>query len=81
MCRLRIMNAMGDKQLTWDPERVDAGDPEALAAVKEAELLLTEYRGRGAQAFRLRPGQPAERVDRLDPTAEETIIIPPVAGG
>ena len=81
MGRLRVLDASGDSVVTWDAGRARAGDPAALAALREAERIFAEQRGRGAQAFRVRPGQPAERVGALDPAVEEVLIIPPVVGG
>ena len=81
MGRLRVLDATGDSVVSWDAERARTGDPEALAALREAERIFAEQRAHGAQAFRVRPGQPAERVDALDPAVEEVLIIPPVAGG
>ena len=57
------------------------GDAEALAAVQEAERIFAERRARGALAFRVWPGRPAERLDHFDPHAEQVVIVPRVAGG
>jgi hypothetical protein len=81
MGRLRVLDASGDSVVIWDAERARDGDPEALAALREAERIVAEQRARGAQAFRVRPGEPAERLDTLDPAVEEVLIIPPVVGG
>ncbi len=81
MAIMRIMNSGGDRSVRWDRDRVEVGDPEALAAVREAERLFEEARARGATAFRVAPGQPAERIDRFDPRAEQIVVVPQVAGG
>jgi hypothetical protein len=81
MAVLRIMNSSGDRSVRWDRGKVEVGDPEALAAVREAERLFEEARSRGATGFKVSPGQPAERIDRFDPDAEQIIMVPQVAGG
>lgn len=81
MAVLRVLNTLGDTRVSWDRARVQAGDPEALAAVREAQRIFDEARARGAQAFRVRVGQPAERLERFDPLAEQVVLIPPVVGG
>jgi hypothetical protein len=81
MSVLRVMNAGGDRSVKWDPERLAAGDPEAQSAVAEAERLFEEARARGATAFRVSPGKPAERLGRFDPEAEQIVVVPQVAGG
>jgi hypothetical protein len=78
---MRVMDGSGDRQIQWDREQLAAGDPDAQAAVEMAERILQDARARGAQAFRLRPGRPAERLERLDPQAEQVIVIPPTVGG
>jgi len=65
----------------WDEKRLEVGDPEALAAVREAERIFEEQRARGATAFKVAPDRPAERMDRFDPKAEQIVIVPRVAGG
>ncbi len=81
MSILRVMNAGGDRSVRWDPKQVQAGDPEAAAAVKEAERLFNEARSRGATAFNVAPGRPAERMETFDPEAEQIVVVPQVAGG
>ena len=81
MAQLRIMSSRGDKTVTWDAEKIDLGDPEAVAAVREAERIFNEERARGATAFKVEPGKPAERLDNFDKTAEQTVIVPRIAGG
>lgn len=81
MAQLRVMSARGDKVLTWEPEKAEIGDPEALAAIREAERIFNEERGRGATAFKVEAGKPAQRLDNFDKTAEQTVIVPRIAGG
>ncbi|GCE47483.1 hypothetical protein EI42_01020 [Thermosporothrix hazakensis] len=80
MGMLRIMSRRGDDRITWDPKKADANDPEAQAAVREAERIFQEARMRGATAFRVSPG-PTERIDKFDRTAEQIVIVPRVVGG
>jgi len=62
-------------------KEVEQGDPEALAAVREAELIFEGQRARGATAFKVAPDRPAERIDEFDPKAEQVVIVTRVAGG
>lgn len=81
MAQLRVMSSRGDKTVTWDPEQVETADSDALAAVREAERIFNEERARGATAFKVEPGKPAERLDYFDEKAEQTVIVPRIAGG
>jgi hypothetical protein len=81
MARLRVLNGKGDQSISWDPADVERGDPEALAAVQEAERIFAHERARGAVAFRAQPGAPAQQVETLDYYADETLLIPPMVGG
>jgi hypothetical protein len=82
MNRLQIMGRQGHRELVWDPEQVAARDPEALAAVAEAERILAEALAQGHLAFRVEePDRPAQRIQAFDPTAPKTVIVPRVAGG
>ncbi|MBI4494268.1 MAG: hypothetical protein HY690_15890 [Chloroflexi bacterium] len=81
MARLRVLSARGDTTVEWDRARVEAGDPEAVAAVREAERIFEEQRQRGATAFKVEPGQPARKLTRFDPEAEQILVVPRVAGG
>lgn len=82
MPALRILNAQGDTYVTWDETLYAAGDVEQVAAVREAERLFAAARAAGGTAFRVRPGLPAERVTRLEPTmADDVLIVPPMVGG
>jgi len=81
MAMLRVMSRRGDDRIIWDHERVQANDPEALAAIREAERIFNEERLRGATAFKVEPGKPVERLDKFDRTAEQIVIVPRVVGG
>lgn len=78
---LRVLSHHGDDRYTWEPTAVQTGDPEAVAAVQEAERIFAEQRARGATAVRVAPDRPAERIDRFDPEAEQIVMIPRVVGG
>jgi hypothetical protein len=81
MAKLRVLSSTGDSVVEWDAARAEQGDPEALAAVREAERIFEEQRARGATAFVVAPDQPARRVDEFDPAAEQVVMVPRVAGG
>lgn len=81
MGMLRVMSRRGDDRVTWDKQKVSANDPEALAAVREAERIFAQERAKGATAFRINPGKPAERIERFDQTAEQIVLVPRVVGG
>ncbi len=78
---LRVLSRNGDDSLTWDNVGVEIGDPDALAAVREAERIFAEQRAAGATAVRIDPGKPAERIDQFDPEAEQILMVPRVVGG
>lgn len=81
MPTLRVLNAGGDRQVRWDVDQLMRGDPEAKAAVREAELIFQRERARGAVALSVQPGAPAERLEAFDAQVEDTILVPPMAGG
>lgn len=81
MARLRVMSWRGDSTYEWNPQRAATGDPEAEAAVSEAERIFREERARGATAFRVMPGELGEKIETFDPNAEQIVMIPRVAGG
>jgi hypothetical protein len=81
MSSLRVLNRHGDHHVSWSPDALARGDPEAQAAVREAERIFARERRRGAVAFRVQPGGLTERIDVLDPSAEEIVMLPPMAGG
>lgn len=81
MGMLRVMSRRGDDRVVWDVRQVEVGDPEALAAVREAERIFSEQRARGATAFKVEKSGAPVRVDQFDPTAEQIVMIPRVVGG
>ena len=78
---LRIMSRRGDDRVTWDQQKLQVGDPEAMAAIREAERIFAQERAKGATAFRIDPGKPAQRIDTFDETAEQIVLVPRVVGG
>jgi hypothetical protein len=81
MSTLRVLSHLGDSAVSWDAARAAAGDPEAEEAVREAERIFAAERSRGATAFRVAPGRPAERLEQFDPAADEIVVVPRVSGG
>lgn len=81
MAAVRALTIAGDRQITWDPAAVAAGDPEAQAAVRKAERLFAEVRAHGGTAFSLGPGQTAARMEHFDRTAEQILLVPRIVGG
>jgi hypothetical protein len=81
MSIIRVLNVKGDTAVAWDPAKVEAGDREAMAAVKEAERIFREERDKGATAFAVETGKPAIKLERFDQTAEQIVMVPRVAGG
>ncbi len=81
MGMLRVMSRRGDDRIMWDSKKLETNDPEALAAIREAERIFNEERLKGATAFRVEPGKPVERIDKFDRTAEQIVLVPRVVGG
>lgn len=81
MGMLRVMSRRGDDRIVWDSSKVETNDPEAVAAIREAERIFNEERKRGATAFRVESGKTVERIDSFDRTAEQIVIVPRVVGG
>ncbi len=81
MGMLRVMSRKGDDRFTWDGQKATVGDPEAVAAVREAERIFAQERAKGATAFRVEPGKPIERIEQFDVTAEQIVMVPRVVGG
>jgi hypothetical protein len=81
MGMLRVMSKRGDDKVAWDSRQVALGDPEALAAVREAEAIFAEQRARGATAFKVETGKAPTRIDTFDRTAEQILMVPRVIGG
>ena len=81
MGMLRVLSRNGDDRFEWNNAQVEIGDPEALAAIREAERIFEEQRARGATAVRMTPGKPAERIEQFDREAEQILMVPRVVGG
>jgi hypothetical protein len=78
---LRVMSRRGDDRITWDQQKVLSSDPEALAAIREAERIFAQERAKGATAFKVDTGKPVERIEQFDRTAEQILLVPRVVGG
>lgn len=78
---LRMISKRGDDRVQWNEQDAQAGDAEALAAIREAERIFAQERARGATAFRVDTGKPAQRIEQFDPQAEQVILVPRVVGG
>jgi hypothetical protein len=81
MGMLRVLSRNGDDRFEWNNAQVEIGDPDALAAIREAERIFEEQRARGATAVRMTPGKPAERIEQFDREAEQILMVPRVVGG
>ena len=81
MGMLRIMSRRGDDRILWDAKKAELHDPDAVAAIREAERIFDEERKRGATAFKLEMGKTVERIERFDRSAEQIILVPRVVGG
>ena len=81
MGMLRVMSRRGDDKVAWDVVKAEVGDPEAIAAVREAERIFAQERARGATAFKMEPGKAPTRIEQFDRTAEQILMVPRVVGG
>ncbi|HEX8035370.1 MAG TPA: hypothetical protein VF510_16055 [Ktedonobacterales bacterium] len=81
MGELRVLSWRGDDHATWDASLVEAGDPEAEAAIREAERICEKQRAKGATAFKAEPWQAPVRIEQFDQTADQIVMIPRVVGG
>jgi DNA-binding transcriptional regulator of glucitol operon len=81
MGMLRVISKRGDDRVQWNEQEALAGDAEANAAIREAERIFARERARGATAFRVEPGEQAERLEQFDQEADQIILVPRVVGG
>lgn len=81
MGMLRVLSRRGDDRVEWDVGLVATGDPEASAAVREAERIFAAERAKGATAFKVAKDKAPIRLDRFDPAVEQIVIVPRVIGG
>ena len=81
MGMLRVISRRGDSQITWANTKLEVDDPEALAAVREAERIFQEQRAWGATAFKVEKGHTPVRIDQFDREAEQIVMGPRVVGG
>ena len=79
---LQVLGIQGHRELHWDPDEVETGNPEALDVIAEAERIVEEALARGNPVFIVEsPDRPAKRVDQFDQTAKRTVVVPRIAGG
>lgn len=81
MSTLQVLSRRGDDRHEWNARAFCVGDPEALAAVREAERIFAEERARGSTAFAVQRGQPPRRIETFDPQADQIVMVPRVIGG
>jgi hypothetical protein len=81
MGQLRIMSHLGDSTVAWDTRKAATGDPEAIAAVQEAERIFAEARAQGSTAFAVAPGAAPKVIEAFDPETEQIVVVPRIAGG
>jgi hypothetical protein len=81
MSVLRVMSARREAEVAWDRELLERGDPEAVAAVREAERIFREQREAGGTAYRVTTDGAPVRLDQFDQTAEQIVLVPRVVGG
>ncbi len=81
MGMLRVISRRGDNRVHWNEQDAQAGDADAIAAIREAERIFAHQRARGATAFRVETGKLAERLEQFDPQATQIILVPRVVGG
>jgi len=79
---LRVMSKRGDDQVSWDTVAFVAGDPEAVAAVAEAQRLFTCARDAGVVAFAVDPTtKDSMRLVAFDVLQPQIVLIPRFIGG
>jgi hypothetical protein len=60
MGMLRVISKRCDDRVQWNEQDALAGDTEALAAIREVERIFAQERTRGATAYHVEAGKPAE---------------------
>jgi Asp/Glu/hydantoin racemase len=79
---LRVMSRHGDDRFSWNKRKVLEGNPDAIAAVREAERIFAEERRKGATAFLIEAGKPAQLIREFNATTDgQIIVVPRVVGG
>lgn len=71
---LRVLNANGDDRVDWDPEVAD----ERFA---RARAMFEEKVGKGWLAYAPDADGGGTQLRRFDPSAEEIVLQPAIAGG
>ena len=81
MGMVRVISKRGDDRVQWNEQDAQAGDAEAMAAIREAERIFTQERAREATACLVEAVKQAERREQFDPQAGQIILVPRVIGG
>ena len=81
MSQLRIMSHLGDTKVSWDAQKAAEGDPEAAAAVREAERIFAEHRAQGSTAFAVKAGERPRVIEHFEREADQIVMVPRIAGG
>lgn len=76
MGKLIVLKAKEYDEIEWSAQAVEAGEADALRAVKQARELLTEELTRGGSAFQIEePDKSVQQVKALDPTADRIVLL------
>lgn len=77
----RRVARQGAARAPGDLPTAAGGDPEAVAAVREAQRLVAAARAWGAAASRSEADRSSERLERFDQAAAPIVVLPRVVGG
>jgi len=78
---LRRLSHRGDDVVSWDVKRVELGEADAVAAVREAERIFADARKQGATAYAVQRGQAPTLIEQFDLRIDEIVLAPRVVGG
>ena len=75
MGMVRVISKRGDDRMQWNEQDAQAGDAEAMAAIREAERTFIQERAREATAFQVEAVKQADRIEQFDPQAGQIILV------
>jgi hypothetical protein len=70
---MNVLDATGHTEIKWDRRKRDE--------VQLARDAFNAMRSAGHSIFRVRKGEPGERITEFDPDAEKLMVIPHLVGG